>query len=338
MPDSANPKNISARRHWMRKYYKYNRETLMYEEKVEPMFLRIGRIVLCVVLVLGLVWIYHWFYTSVIGWELPKTAMLRKEMVRWESKMDVISRQLDFYEITLKGIEDRDDRVYRSIFGLDSIRTVSEPVPGDLLGRMDSLALRTVLRSESMEEIKPLAKSAGNMVAHVPAIPPICPVPGSFRLSSGFGGRIDPVYGGGEFHQGQDIACSKGTPVYLTGDGVVELVDFKFTGYGNEVVVNHGFGYKTRYAHLSSISVSEGMELKRGDIIGRVGRSGKSTGPHLHYEVIYKGKRVNPMSFMDIDMPVPEFREMVSKRQVEAKYTDDRMPTTMEILRRRERK
>ena len=110
-----------------------------------------------------------------------------------------------------------------------------------------------------------------------------------------------------------------GTPVYTTGDSVVEYVKFSFTGYGNEILIDHGFGYKTRYAHMSMVSVAEGMKLKRGDCIGESGNSGKSTGPHLHYEVIYRGERVNPMNYLDMDMPVKEYAEMVRKRGDESK-------------------
>lgn len=307
----------------------------MYEAKEEPKVLRVLRVVLGVAAALALVWGYYLFYTRVLGLELPKTALLRKSVMKVESGLGVINRQLDFYDIALSGIEDRDDRVYRSIFALDSVAVVTMPDRKDIAARADSLSKRVVLRSESLEEVSPLARTAGDMASHVPAAPPIYPKKGSYHLSSPFGSRTDPVYGGGEFHQGQDFALKTGNPVYVTADGVVELVDIKFTGYGNEVVVNHGFGYKTRYAHLSTIDVTEGMELKRGDVIGKVGRSGKSTGSHLHYEVIYKGYRVNPANFMDLDMPLDEFQAMVEKRQVESKYTDDRMPTTMEILRRR---
>lgn len=307
----------------------------MYEVKEEPRWLRPFRIFFCIVFALALVWVYYWFYTSVLGWELPKTAALRKTVVRWESRMDVLNRQLDLYDNTLSGIEDRDDKVYRSIFGLDNVAAVEMPSRDSVSGRMDSLSKRAVLRLNSLEEANRLARTAGDMASHVPAVPPITPAKGTFRLSSGFGGREDPVYGGGEFHQGQDFASRIGNPVYVTADGVVEKVSFQFKGYGNEVVVNHGFGYKTRYAHLSVVSVTEGMELRRGDLIGKVGKSGKATGPHLHYEVIYRGTRVNPMNYMDIDMSPKEFRAMVEKRQVESRYSDDRMPTTMELLRRR---
>lgn len=319
----------------MRRYYKYNPETLMYEATEEPKALRLLRIFLCAVAAFALVFGYYMFYTRVLGWELPKTVFLRKSIVRYESKLEVINRQLDFYDIALSGIEDRDDRVYRSIFGLDSVTVVNMPAGREVGARADSLSKRIVMRLNSLEEVKALARSAGDMASHVPAVPPIYPKIGSYRISSSFGSRIDPVYGGGEFHQGQDFALGTGNPVYATADGVVELADIKFYGYGNEVVIDHGFGYKTRYAHLSVINVTEGMEVKRGDVIGKVGRSGKATGSHLHYEVMYKGKRVNPKGFMDMEMSLDEFDEIIEKRQEQAEYKDDRMPSTMELLRRR---
>lgn len=309
----------------------------MYEVREEAKWKHYARIAVGIAIAAALVWSYHWIYTAVFGWELPKTAILRRSQLRIQSKLDVLNRQLDFYDVTLSGIEDRDDRVYRSIFGLGDVRDVQMPENGIADGKADSIALRAVMRSRSLDQVNGLAKTAGDMASHVPAVPPISPAPGSYRLSSGYGGRTDPVYGGGEFHQGQDFASRKGNPVYATGNGIVEKVDFKFHGYGNEVVINHGFGYETRYAHLSTIKVTEGMTVERGDMIGAVGNSGKSTGPHLHYEVLYMGRRVNPMPFMDLTMSVSEFKAMVDKRQVESKYSDDRMPTTMEILRRRDR-
>ncbi len=319
----------------MRRYYKYNPETLMYEATEEPKALRLLRIFLAAVVAVALVWGYYMFYTRVLGWELPKTVFLRKSIARYESRLDVINRQMDFYDVALSGIEDRDDRVYRSIFGLDSVAVVSMPENRELTARVDSLSKRIVLRLNSLEEVKSLARSAGDMASHVPAVPPIYPKPGSYRISSSFGSRTDPVYGGGEFHQGQDFAMGTGNPVYATADGVVETADIKFYGYGNEVVIDHGFGYKTRYAHLSVISVAEGMEVKRGELIGKVGRSGKSTGSHLHYEVIYKGRRVNPIGFMDMEMSLEEFDEIIGRRQEYSGYGDERMPGTMELLRRR---
>lgn len=114
-------------------------------------------------------------------------------------------------------------------------------------------------------------------------------------------------------HTGFDFACKPGNPVYATGDGTVESVSFEFFGYGNSVLIDHGFGYKTRYAHLKMVYVSEGMKLKRGECIGETGNSGRSTGPHLHYEVMYRGRYVNPYNYFDMTMPLDEYSSMVSK-------------------------
>ena len=173
------------------------------------------------------------------------------------------------------------------------------------------------------------------MISCVPNVPPLMTSPGNFRLSSGFGYREDPVYGGAERHVGQDFAADKGTPVYVTGDGVVEKTSFQFRGYGNEIVIDHGYGYKTRYAHLNTIEVTEGMKLSRGDRIGTVGSTGKSTGNHLHYEVIYMGERKNPRNYMDVDMPADEYAALINRRGAENPV--GKRSSTMELLRRSNR-
>ena len=170
------------------------------------------------------------------------------------------------------------------------------------------------------------------MISSVPTVPPILQKKGTFYLSSSFGYRSDPLYGDSRRHQGQDFASTIGNPVYATGDAVVEKVTYQYRGYGNEIVLDHGYGYETRYAHLNTIEVAEGMKVHRGDRIGTVGNTGKSTGPHLHYEVVYRGGRVNPMNYMDINMPVEEYEAMVNRRR-EA-YRDERTTSTMELLRR----
>ena len=265
--------------------------------------------------------------------------------------MNLMDRQLDIYEQTLTGIEQRDDDVYRSIYGLNPIpeqvrnsglEGVNRYAELDRLGanshlrravrRLDDLTKRTYVRSKSLDEVRDLSRKAGDMISCVPNVPPILPAPGSYRLSSSFGYRIDPVYGGGERHGGQDFATKTGTPVYVTGDGVVEKTGMHLWGYGNEIVVDHGYGYQTRYAHLNTIEVAPGMKLHRGDRIGTVGNTGKSTGSHLHYEVIDKGNRVNPMNFLDMNMPEDEYRAMIERRSEEGRSTAAK--STMELLRR----
>ena len=265
---------------------------------------------------------FSWGVYKLLGDQLPKTVLLKSQGDYWQTRFDVMRHNLDIYEQGLEGLEERNDLVYRTIFALDALRDSipAEPSAGgvdNLVRRLDLTRQRLDLQLSALGEVALVAKDAGDMVSHVPAVPPLLPKKGTYHLSSPFGTREDPVYGGTARHMGQDFASSLGNPVYATGDGVVEKVDFKYSGYGNEVVINHGFGYKTRYAHLSTVDVGVGQPLKRGDKIGEVGKSGKVTGPHLHYEVLFKNTQVNPMSFMDMEMPVEEYLAMIGKRSSE---------------------
>ena len=180
----------------------------------------------------------------------------------------------------------------------------------DVVVRTDQLSKKAFIQSKSFDEVLRLARQAGDMASSVPIIPPICPDRKRYRISSTFGRRADPKTGRPAFHQGLDFAAKKGEPVYVTGDGVVESVRFDLRGYGNQIIINHGFGYKTRYAHLSFVNVVEGMKVQRGECIGSVGNTGKSTGSHLHYEVIYKDRPTNPANYMDLNMSVEEYATM----------------------------
>ena len=185
--------------------------------------------------------------------------------------------------------------------------------------RLDVLAKKACVQSRSFDDVAALSKRAGDMVSCVPAIPPVNPDKNKYHLSSPYGFRADPVYGYFRMHSGVDFAMPSGSPVYASGDGVVSEVKYEFFGYGNSLVIDHGFGYKTRYAHMKTISVVEGMKVKRGDQVGESGRSGKATGPHLHYEVLYRGNHVNPINYMDLSMDPKEYAAMVRKRQDESK-------------------
>ena len=319
------------------KRYVFNPISLQYETREGSRAVRVVRFLAAAVAAGLLCWLYIWLYTSVFGLDLPKTALLKRENARWQARMQVLGRQLDIYEGTLRGIEERDDKVYRSIFGLNEIpeevkaagfggatrydyldRFGADPGLKRTMRRLDVLTKRCYVQSLALDEVHTTAGTAGDMVSHIPAVPPILPDKRRYHLSSPFGYRTDPVYGVRRFPSGQDFAADKGYPVYATGDGVVETVRFQFSGYGNEVVIDHGFGYKTRYAHLNSTEVAPGMKLKRGDPVGTVGRSGKATGPHLHYEVLYKGNQINPYDFMDLSMPVEEYQAMIRQRREES--------------------
>ena len=324
----------------MSKFRKYslNPETLMYELREVSKRTIFAKATLVFLGSVALALLYIFLYTSVLGNELPKMSILKLENARWVSRMEVMNRRLDGYEAVLKALETRNDDIYRSIFGMSEIPQelresgfgglnrydyLADAQPGSPLMRtavrLDHLTKETYVQSKSFDEVATLSKRAGDMASCIPAIPPFSPEKGKYTLSSPFGFRSDPISGVTKYHDGQDFAMKPGTPVYTTGDGVVEYVKFSFTGYGNEILIDHGFGYKTRYAHMSVISVAEGMKLKRGDCIGESGNSGKSTGPHLHYEVLYRGERVNPMNYLDMDMPVKEYAEMVRKRGSETK-------------------
>ena len=265
--------------------------------------LRRIRMAFLVVLAPSLVGLFFYVYIDVLHLQLPKTAHLRREHARWEARLEVMDSRLSLYESALKGLEQRDDELYRSIYGLTPIPAQirnsgleSASVSSGLLDSLgansklrstilsiDALTKRTYIQSKALSEVEMVARQAGDMISCVPSVPPLLPHKGAFRLSSGFGVREDPVYGGTARHKGQDFAAPKGTPVYATGDGVVVKARFQFRGYGNEVIIDHGFGYQTRYAHLNTIEVREGMKVGRGDRIGTVGNSGKSTGYHRHY-------------------------------------------------------
>ncbi len=291
------------------------------------------------VVVVALFIFYLWFYTSVLGLELPKTTMLKRQNIEWKSNVQILEARLESYESALEAIEIRDDKVYRMVFGF---KDVEKPAPELHMRResdLDKLSLemsglmkRTVLQSRSLEEIGYYSQQAGDMVSCIPSVPPVHPAKGNYRLSSSFGYRTDPVYGGRRMHSGMDFAAPIGTDVFSTADGVVESVKHQFTGYGNQIVIDHGFGYKTRFAHLSATLVTPGMKVHRGDVIGRIGKSGKSTGPHLHYEVIYRGKYVNPWNYMDLGMPVEEFDAMLGSRQADLEF--NRINQTSAILER----
>ncbi len=312
--------------------YIYNRETLLYEKHKESnasLALKWGSFVFCV---LALTAFFFWAWTSLLGLDLPKTARLKKTNAEWQSKFELINRNLDVAEAVLSEIELRDDDVYRSLYGLEDIpQEVKNAGFGganrysylDELGgstllkstarRLDVMTKRSYIQSNALDEVLLVSKQAGDMLACVPAVCPILPEKGKYRISSSFGRRSDPVYSGKvAFHDGLDIATTLGTPVYVTGDGVVERVRYQFFGYGNEIVINHGFGYKTRYAHLNSIDVVKGQNVKRGEKIGAVGNTGKSTGPHLHYEVLYRNKPVNPATYLDFDIKPEEYLSMVN--------------------------
>lgn len=314
------------------KKYRFNPKTLSYEVSMRSRRDKMLRFAGFAVGSIALSVLYFWLYVSVFGLELPKTTILKKENAQWCSKLEVMNRNLDKYDDVLSSLQVRDDDIYRSIFGMHEIPSEARNAgfggvnryeyldaagAGKMLKatviRLDVLTKKTFVQSRSFDDVAQFSKRAGDMASCVPAISPIVPDRNIYRLSSSFGYRSDPFTGKSRRHAGVDFALKPGNPIYATGDGVVESVKFELFGYGNSVVIDHGFGYKTRYAHLKTICVAEGMEVKRGECIGESGNSGRSSGPHLHYEVIYRDKHVNPSNYYDLTITPEEYSTMVQE-------------------------
>ena len=309
-----------------KKRYIFNPRTLIYEVERRSRRSQVLKSLVFFISSLGLAVLYFWLYTSVFGLELPKTLLLKKANAELISRAEVLNRQLDRYDEALSALQMRDDGIYRSIFGMNEIPAdvrnagfggvnryshYSSGLLKNTAIRLDVLTKKTYIQSKSFDEIAHLSKRAGDMASCIPAIPPITPDPSIYRLSSRFGYRTDPFTGRTKHHTGVDFALKPGNAVYATGDGVVINVKFELFGYGNQVLIDHGFGYKTRYAHLKTVGVAEGMKIKRGECIGISGNSGRSSGPHLHYEVLYKDRYVNPSNYYDLTITPEEYSTMV---------------------------
>ncbi len=314
------------------KKYIFNPETLTYEPTERSARRRVLKSVLLFAGSIAAALFYVWIYTSVLGNDLPKTVIIKKNNAKWSARYEVMNRQLDSYAEALSVLSVRDNDIYRSVFGMfeipSEVRNAGfggvnryayleygdcSPLLRNTAVRLDVLTKKAYVQSKSFDEVAAVSKHSGDMALCIPVISPICPLPGSYHISSSFGRRTDPVYGRTAFHEGIDFAMPVGNKVYSTADGVVEKVRHAFFGYGNSVVVDHGFGYKTRYAHMKEISVHEGDSVKRGSFLGLSGNSGKSTGPHLHYEVLYKDKPVNPANYFDLSMDPGDYEALVEK-------------------------
>lgn len=317
--------------------YILNPETLLYEMKEVSLKSKVFKGLLLFAGSVAMAVLYIWLFTSVLGYDLPKTAFLKAERARWDAKMDLMNTKLDRCEESIEALRVRDDDIYRSIFGMNEIPAgvrnagiggvdrysfldglESDDRLKNTALRIDRLTRKVYVQSKSFDEVAAVSKTAGDMASCIPAIPPIVPDPSRYKMSSPFGYRTDPFTGASRMHTGLDFAMKIGNPVYATGDGVVESVKFEFFGYGNSITIKHGFGYETIYAHLNSVKVIEGMKVKRGDCIGESGKSGRSSGPHLHYEVVYKGRKVNPANYLDMSMSVQEYSDMLRMRESES--------------------
>lgn len=258
----------------------------------------------------------------------PSEKDLRVENSRLLSQYHILSTQLDEALGVMQQLQQRDDNLYRVIMQADpvadALRTASYGKTNryeDLMDmanaklvvnttqKMDLLARQIYMQSKSFDEVVELCKKHDDMLACIPAIQPVANKDLK-QTASGYGTRIDPIYKTVKFHAGMDFSANVGTPVYATGNGTVQKAGWEGL-YGYCIIINHGFGYVTRYAHLSKIDVKVGQKVIRGETIGKVGSTGKSTGPHLHYEVHLKGQIMNPVNYYFMDLDADDYDRMV---------------------------
>ena len=271
----------------------------------------------------------------------PSEKELRIENARLLAQYNVLSHRLDEAMGVMQDIQQRDDNLYRVVLQADPVsdavrkagyggtnryEQLRDMANADLVinttQKLDMLNRQLYIQSKSFDEVVDLCKSHDEMLKCIPAIQPVSNKDLK-KTASGYGVRIDPIYKTTKFHAGMDFSASPGTPVYATGDGVVVKAGWE-TGYGNTIEVNHGFGYLTRYAHLSAYKVRPGQKVVRGEVIGAVGSTGKSTGPHLHYEVHVKGKVQNPVNYYFMDLSAEDYDKRYRLQPTTVRYLTSR--------------
>lgn len=314
------------------KYY-YDTESCRYERiKVSTWDIilnSLGFLILSFILAGGIVYVYIKYFES------PEEAQLRKENEELKLYYDLLMQDMEEATAMLEDLQDRDDNIYRVIFGVEpipeEIRRAGtggankykdlleeglerEELIVDNYKRLEDIKKKMYIQTKSYDEVIKLAKDQKERLA---AIPAIIPVSDYRRLSSGYGARIDPYLKVRRMHYGVDYSLPRGTPVYATGDGVVKFTRSSPSGYGKQIEIDHAFGYVTKYAHLDDFEVRSGEKVKRGQLIGYSGHTGKSTAPHLHYEVKKDGKPVNPVHFFSQNLTPEEYEEILELASIE---------------------
>ncbi len=313
--------------------YRFDPRTMTYQVVTIPFKMRFYRILrqalvgFIIASVANFVFSYF-FYT-------PKMYRINQRRSELMLQHQALRENIDGATKKLSEIKQRDYNVYRSVFGMDSMKIdgIYTSYPADKYAAvasgpeilaaswqaLDQLARLAYFESKSFDQVEVLAADKELMAA---AIPTFWPMDRQLIRNIGkFGWRIDPVYGGSRFHSGIDFSGKTGTPIYSTGDGKVIAAEIS-RGYGKEVLIDHGYGYRTRYAHLSYISVVAGQTIRRGEQVGELGSTGKSTGPHLHYEVIYRGEPMNPMGYLSRNISREDFMSII-ERATDTTYEKD---------------
>ena len=270
----------------------------------------------------------------------PAEISQKRDLENYELNFDILDKKLKQIETVVANIEERDNNIYRVYFeaspipeeqrkagfgGVNRYRDLEGYDNSDLIintsKRLDILSKQTVVQSRSLDEIERLAANKAELIEAIPSIQPINNQDLT-RMASGYGYRNDPFTKKRRFHYGMDFSARKGTPIYATGNGVIKRADNRSSGFGKHIRIDHGFGYISLYAHLSKYNVRRGQKVKRGDIIGFVGNTGRSVGPHLHYEILKDNKKINPLNFYYGNLSQKEFEAILIQSRQENQSMD----------------
>ena len=310
----------------MKKKYKINPDTLELERIDHGIgyWLRQTGLYIMGGVVIGVIFLYLFL----IFFPSPREKQLIREKEALSTQLENLNRQVDQMQIVMTDLQQRDDNLYRVLFGAEPIplsirqgtkrkieyyeqlsRMTNKQLSADLALKVDILEKEIYVQAKSYDEVLDMAKNQEIRMENIPAIHPVLNKDLK-RVASGYGMRIDPVYHVRKFHQGMDFTAPTGTEVFATGNAKVKFAGWK-QGYGNTVILDHGYGYETLYAHLYKALVRKGQKVRRSDIIALVGNSGKSTGPHLHYEVRLNGRPVDPRNYYFYDLSPEEYDQMI---------------------------
>jgi murein DD-endopeptidase MepM/ murein hydrolase activator NlpD len=318
---------VSAGKSMKKVKYYYNTNTLRYEKLVTPLRVKLLRVfgflsalaVSCLIVIS----LYNRFIPR------PKDLETEAKYKAMKDNYATLNGKIKSLQQQMAELEKRDNQVYRSIFEanplpdsaraklveqkkeIDKVSAMNDDELGkDIANSLNNLAARIAYQTGSYNDIQKLIENQGDKLASIPAIQPLSNKDLT-RIASGFGMRIDPVYGTPKMHKGLDFTAPQGTPIYATGDGLVSTAGYSEGGYGNHVIISHGYGYQTLYGHMVRLKVSGGQKVKRGEVIGWVGSTGKSTGPHCHYEVHINGEAVDPVYFFYNDLNAEQYDRLL---------------------------
>jgi len=319
------------------KYY-YDPETLSYR-KIERKKRKTAKYIFMFLLAAALFGFMFVFVASQY-FESPKEKALARELQNMQFQYELLNKKIDEAFAALENVEERDNAIYRLYFE-------ANPIPGEQRRqgfggvnrykkfegydnskmiieankKMDILQKSIVVQSKSLDEIAILAEDKEKFLSTIPAIQPV-KNEDLTRMASGYGMRSDPFTKARKMHWGMDFTAPRGTPIYASGDGVVKRADASATGYGKHIRIDHGYGYVSLYAHLYKYNVKKNQKVKRGDLIGFVGSTGRSEAPHLHYEIFKDEQRINPINFYYGNLSPEEFSELLAKASLENQSLD----------------